>query len=196
MKYYPVLLDLKNRKCCVVGGGRVAERKVKTLLKANSLVSVISPVLNGSLKKLARAKDIVHKKTVYKRSLIKGSFLVIAATDQRAVNEQVSRDSQDLGILTNIVDVPSLSNFIVPSVIEKNGLIISISTSGQAPCLSKKIRKDLTEKFVPRYAGLLKPLSRVRCSLKSGSLDEKKRKAALNKFINSGLGEKAGKLII
>ena len=190
MKYYPVLLDLKKKKCCVIGGGKVAERKVKTLLKADSLVSVISPALTEGLKKLARGKNIVHEKTVYKRSLIKGSFLVVAATDKQAVNEQVSRDAQDLGILTNIVDVPSLSNFIVPSIIERNGLIISISTSGKAPCLSKKIRKDLAEKFVPRYAVLLKSLTRVRCSLKSENLDEKKRKAVLNKFINSGLSEK------
>jgi siroheme synthase-like protein len=190
MKYYPVLLDLKNRKCCVIGGGKVAERKVKALLKADSLVFVISPILTKSLKRLARAKEIVHEKTVYKRSLIKGSFLVIAATDERAVNEKVSRDAQDLGILANIVDVPSLSNFIVPSVIERNGLIISISTSGKAPCLSKKIRLDLTEKLIPRYARMLKPLEEVRCSLKSARLDGKKRKAVLNKFINSGLSEK------
>jgi siroheme synthase-like protein len=196
MKYYPVLLDLKTRKCCVVGGGRVAERKVKTLLKANSSVLVISPVLTEGLKRLARAKYIVHEKTVYKRSLIKGSFLVIAATDDRIVNERVSRDAQNLGILTNIVDVPSLSNFIVPSVIERNGLILSISTSGKAPCLSKKIRKDLTKKFIPRYAELLKSLEGVRCSLKCGGLDEKKRKAILNKFINSGLSEKGSNIKI
>jgi siroheme synthase-like protein len=187
MKYYPVLLDLKNRKCCVVGGGKVAQRKVKALLKANSLVSVISPVLTESLKRLALAKKITYERTVYEKNLIKGSFLVIAATDNQSVNGQVSRDAQGLGILTNIVDVPSLSNFIVPSVIERNGLILSISTSGKAPCLSKKIRKDLTEKFIPRYASLLKSLGKVRCGLKSGSLDEKKRKSVLNKFINSGL---------
>jgi siroheme synthase-like protein len=89
--------------------------------------------------------------------------------------------------LVNIVDSPSQSNFIVPSVIERNGLIISISTSGKAPCLSKNIRKDLTRKFIPRYARMLKVLEAIRQELKDSCPNVSARKSILTKLLNSDI---------
>jgi precorrin-2 dehydrogenase/sirohydrochlorin ferrochelatase len=189
MEYYPVLLDLKNKKCCVVGGGKVAQRKVQNLLKAGACVWVISPVLTAGLKRLYRTKKIFYIKNSYQKRFIKDSFLVIAATDNTKVNQAVFRDACSGRILTNIVDSPSMSNFIVPSLIAKNGLIISISTSAKAPCLARKIRMDLTRQFLPRYAKFLKLLEGVREELKAVCPKGKTRKYIMTKLTNSNIIE-------
>jgi precorrin-2 dehydrogenase / sirohydrochlorin ferrochelatase len=136
------------------------------------------------LKTLLRQGKISHIASNYRRGLTKGAFLVIAATDDNKVNLAVSRDAQERGILTNIVDVPKISNFIVPSVIKKGGLIIAVSTSGMAPCLSKKIRIDLTKNFLPRYIKLLKVVDAVRKELKSSCPGVAARKGLLTKLVN------------
>jgi precorrin-2 dehydrogenase / sirohydrochlorin ferrochelatase len=187
MRYYPLFLDLKDKDCRVIGGGKVAERKVKVLLKCSARVSVHSPVLSAGLKKLGKEKKIIYRASGYTRGSLRGAFLVIAATDDRSINSRVSADCRKNGILVNVVDVPRESNFIVPSFIEKNGLVIAISTSGQAPCLAKKIRQDLTSKFIPRYSELLKELTGARKKLKATCPRFSERKSALNKLINSKL---------
>jgi len=169
----------------VVGAGSVAERKARSLIDAQAAVEVISPVLSCGLKVLLRKGKIRHIASDYRPALIKGAFLVIAATDHNRVNLAISRDAQKHGILTNIVDVPDISNFIVPSVIHKHGLIIAISTSGMAPCLSKKIRIELTKDFLPRYLKLLKIVDAARKELKSSCLKGTVRKELLTRLVNS-----------
>jgi len=185
MRYYPILLDLEDKKCCVVGGGKVAERKAQTLLKAGACVWVISPVLTKGLSGLCRKKKSRHIKSAYQKRFLKNSFLVICATNNSEINAQVLRDAREAGILTNVVDAPLKSNFIVPSVIERDGLIISISTSGKAPCLAKRMRIDLTKHFIPRYVRALKPLGGFRENLKSSCSKAAIRKAVLTKWVNS-----------
>jgi len=169
----------------VVGGGAVAGRKARSLAGANAAVDVISPVISAGMKALLRKGKIRHIASDYRKALIKGAFLVIAATDNNKVNLAVSRDAQRCGILTNIVDVPKISNFIVPSVIHKRGLTIAISTSGMAPCLSKKIRIELTKDFLPRYLKLLKIVDAARKELKSSCLKAAGRKELLTRLVNS-----------
>lgn len=177
--------DLKNKNCCVIGGGAVAQRKVGVLLKCLARVTVYSPRLTSGLEKLRRRKNISYRRSVPKKNFLRDVFLVVAATNNRQINSQISCECRKKGILVNVVDVPGESNFIVPSFIEKNGLIIAISTSGQAPSLAKKIRQDLTRNFLPGYARLLKELSGVRNKLKDSSLSFSKRKSVLKKIINS-----------
>lgn len=165
-KYYPVLLGLEGKKCVVVGGGEVAERKIHSLLKAGASVYVISPLLKKSLIKYTRDKRISYIKSDYQKKILKNTFLVIAATDDKALNSEVSRDAGSLGILVNVVDSPILSNFIVPAVLRNRDLIISISTSGKAPILSKKIKEDLRKLIGSRYAKPLNLLEDVRRELK------------------------------
>ena len=185
MRYYPLFADLKNKVCCVIGGGAVAERKVRVLLKCQARVTVYSPGLTAGLEKLRRQDKIAYRRSAPGKSFLKEAFLVVAATNNRRINSRISGDCRKKGILVNVVDVPEESNFIVPSFIEKKGLVIAISTSGQAPCLAKKIRQDLAKNFLPRYAGLLKELTGVRNKLKNSCLGVSKRKSVLNRFINS-----------
>jgi len=189
MRYYPALLDIKGKICCVIGAGTVAQRKVNSLLNAGANVCVISPTLTEGLKKLFKNKKISWIKSGYRKDFIKRAFLVVAATNDNKINRRVWRDAQKLKLLANIVDSLSQSNFIVPAVIEKDGLIISISTSGKAPCLAKKIRVDLAKQFLPRYAKSLKLLEEVRRELKSVCPKGAIRKSILTKLINSNIIE-------
>jgi precorrin-2 dehydrogenase / sirohydrochlorin ferrochelatase len=192
MRYYPLFLDLFEKICCVVGGGTVAERKVRVLLKCGAKVIVYSPKLTAGLQSLRKAGKIVWRRSALDKDFLKGVFLVVAATNNRLINSRVSSACRKKNVLVNVVDVPGESNFIVPSFVENKGLVIAVSTGGQAPCLAKKIRKDLTKDFLPRYSGILKELSSVRNKLKASSCGFSQRKLMLNKFINSKFFPQAG----
>lgn len=185
MEYYPLLLDLKGKKCVVIGGGSVAQRKVKSLLKAKARVWVISPVLTKGLEQLKRKKSIVYVQSRYQAKYLQDAFLVIAATCDEKINRRVACDAQAQGKLTNVVDTPRLSNFIVPSSIHKGGLIISISTNGKAPALSKRIRKDLNKLLIPRYAKFLKTLKAIRKDLQQRCAKPNLRRLLMHCLVNA-----------
>ena len=185
MRYYPLLLDLKGKKCVVAGGGRGAQRKVKSLLKAKARVWVISPDLTNGLGKLKRKKSILHIKSHYQAKYLNDAILVIAATSDEKINQAVACDAQAQGKLTNVVDAPRLSNFIVPSSIHKGDLIISISTNGKAPALSKRIRKDLNKLLIPRYAKFLKRLKAIRNDLQQRCAKPNLRRMLMHCLVNA-----------
>lgn len=185
MEYYPILLDLKGKKCVVMGGGRVAQRKIKSLLKAKARVWVISPDLTKGLKQLKRKKSIVYVQSRYQAKYLQGAFLVIAATCDEKINRRVASDAQAQGKLTNVVDAPRLSNFIVPSSIHKGGLVISISTNGKAPALSKRIRKDLNKLLIPCYAKFLKTLKAIRRDLRQRCVKPNLRRLLMHCLVNA-----------
>ena len=189
MKYYPLLLDLKGKKCVVAGGGSVAQRKVNSLLKAKARVWVISPDLTKGLEQLKRKKSIVYVKSHYQEKYLQGAFLVIAATSDEKINRRVAYDAQANGMLTNVVDAPRLSNFIVPSSITRGDLIISISTSGKAPGLSRGLRIELCKSIVPRYAKLLRLLEDIRGRLKSKYPSQALRAKLFKRLVNIQIPE-------
>lgn len=191
MEYYPLLLDLKGKKCVVVGGGSVAQRKVKSLLKAKAHVWVISPDLTKGLEQLKRKRTIVYVQSHYQEKYLQGAFLVIAATSDEKINRRVACDAQAQGKLTNVVDAPRLSNFIVPSSITQGDLIISISTSGKAPGLSKGLRIELCKSIVPRYAKLLRLLEDIRGRLKTKYPSQGLRAKLFNRLVNVQIPESA-----
>ena len=158
MKYYPVYVNIQNRKAVVIGGGRIAERKVQSLLRAGASVTVVSPELTPKLTKLKELCRICHIKACYRKKYISGAFIVIAATDSPLVNTKVSGDAENL---VNIVDVPSLCNFIAPSVVQRGPLTISISTSGASPAFAKTLRSEIEGLYGPeigKYLSLMKAI--------------------------------------
>ncbi|HAH20523.1 MAG: hypothetical protein A2Y00_05020 [Omnitrophica WOR_2 bacterium GWF2_43_52] len=185
MRYYPILLDLKGKECVVVGGGSVAQRKVYALLKAGARVKVISPKLTKGLRELKKKKKIACLSSTYTKGSLQDAFLVIAATNSQVTNKQVALDAASRGSLINVVDASVLSNFIVPSVIAKKDLIISISTSGKAPCLSKRIRKDLEKLLVPEYAIFLSRLKEIRGNIKLRCLNAKQKAQVLHSLVEA-----------
>jgi precorrin-2 dehydrogenase/sirohydrochlorin ferrochelatase len=138
--YYPAFINLKNKRCLVIGGGKVAERKVMSLIKTGANVTVISPELTSRLQKQKDKNIIRHIKRKYRKGDATGFFLIIAATDDEAVNKQVSEDA---ACLINVVDRPDMANFIVPSLVQRGPLTIAVSTSGASPAMAKALRKEL-----------------------------------------------------
>jgi precorrin-2 dehydrogenase/sirohydrochlorin ferrochelatase len=187
MRYYPAFLDLHGRLCCVVGGGTIACRKARSLLEAGARVEVISPDLSKALAALAVKRLLSYRKDIYRKKYIRNAFLVIAATSDAAVNRRVSEDAAGLRLLANIVDRPAQSNFIVPAVLSKNGLILGISTSGKAPALSKRIKQDLRKTVLGKYIRALGKLSRERERLKKCHAGFGARKKILTRMADKAL---------
>ncbi|GER93088.1 siroheme synthase [hot springs metagenome] len=156
--YYPAFINLIGKKCVVVGGGKIAERKVLSLLNAGANVTVISPDLSSALERYKNRGKIKHIKRGYKKGDIKNAFLVIAATSDEAINSMVSKDAP---FLVNVVDRPELANFIVPSVVNRGPMTIAVSTSGASPAMAKAVRKELEvfyNKDFGQYMSFLKQL--------------------------------------
>ena len=185
--YYPVYLNLKGKRCLVVGGGSVALRKVSGLLKAQAKVKVVSPDAAVRLKKLAKAGRIELALRHYRSGELKKSMLVIGATDDERVNRRIFNDAQNKGILVNIVDNPKYCNFIVPSVLRRGDLCISISTGGVSPALAKNIRKELEKSYGRWFNGYLKVLSSWRKKVVKNIKDERLRRRLLIKLASPGL---------
>jgi len=189
MKYYPLFLDITNRHCVVIGGGKVAERKVLRLLNCGARVTVISPHLTVALEALYRAGKIEVLRQTYDPTLLKGAFLAIAATCDSEINEQIFRDSRHENVLVNIVDDPKRCDFILPSILERGNLSIAISTAGKSPTLARKIRQELAEKFGPEYATLLEILGNIRERYRELEPDEQKRRKTYGRLLDSDLLE-------
>jgi precorrin-2 dehydrogenase/sirohydrochlorin ferrochelatase len=162
VRYYPLFLDISRRRCVVVGGGNVAERKIERLLACGARVEVVGKVLTPVLAALTEKGRIVHHATDYEEPLIHGAFLVIGATDSNDVNGRISEDTQALGILVNIVDEPARCDFILPSIVERGDLAIAVSTGGKSPALAKKLRVELEAAYGPEYAILLEIMGKLR----------------------------------
>jgi precorrin-2 dehydrogenase/sirohydrochlorin ferrochelatase len=184
-----VYLNLEGRKCVVVGGGEVARRKVETLLAAGAKVCLISPEITPGIGELVKAGKVTHVSREYRTGDLEGAFLVIGATDIEDINREVAEDAEKTGILINIVDVPQLCNFIVPSKVERGDLVISISTGGKSPALAKKIRKQLEGLYGNEYAEYVELLGKCREQILQQIPDIKKRRRIFQALVDSDLIE-------
>ena len=189
MRYYPVNLDIKNRKCLVVGGGSVGTRKVITLLDCGAIVTVISPDAAEKLLELAGNGSIRWEKRSYLASDLDGMFLVIGATDDEELNRQISADAEQLNMLCNIADRPEVCNFILPAIVNRGDLVISISTSGKSPAFAKKLRKQLEKQFGVEYAEFLRLMGAIREKLLSEKHEPEAHKHLFEQLIKSDLVE-------
>lgn len=177
MNYYPAFLNLASKKIIVIGGGTVAERKVLQLMKADAdTITVISPSITKRLLKEKEKKRIIHLCRPYRKKDLTGAFLVIAATDEPALNTQIT---QDAPCLINVVDVPALCNFIVPSTIKKGPLHIAISTSGVSPAFARTLRRDLERLYGADVSAYLTFLKTIRTKVLNEIADRRKRERFL-----------------
>ncbi len=165
-RYYPMFIDVRGRKCVVVGGGVVAFRKVNMLRDFDGAVEVVSPEACESLESLAAQGCITLKKKPYASGDLDGASVVIAATDDEETNKRVALDAERLGLPVNVVDVPRLSGFVVPSYVRRGNLTLAISTGGRSPALARKIRTRLEDEFTEEYGALADIAGEVRTQLK------------------------------
>jgi len=189
MRYYPIHLDIQNRNCLVVGGGQVGTRKVNTLLNCGAKVTVVSPEISERLQNLAETTPLTLKSRPYRSADLEGVFLVIGATDDETLNQQISSDAEGRNTLCNIADRPAVCNFILPSIVQRDDLVITVSTSGRSPALAKKLRKTLECQFGPEYGDFLQLLGAIRKKLLSQAHEPEVHKPLFEQLINSNLIE-------
>jgi precorrin-2 dehydrogenase/sirohydrochlorin ferrochelatase len=188
MRDYPIFLDLRGRRCAVVGGGPVAERKVKALLRAGSSVHVISPAVTPRLALLAARKKILLTPRTYRAGDLEGPAsaradgphpvrptLVFAATNSPETQIAVREDAEALGALVNVADGAKESDFIVPASFAQGDLLVAISTSGASPALARQLRRQLQLTLGRQYRGYLRFLREARKHVMDTVPDEAQR---------------------
>lgn len=182
--FYPMFVDLEGRRCLVVGGGPVATEKVEKLLDHGAAVRLVTPEMTPDLEAIAAAGRLheLHRRT-YRPEDLEGCFLVIAATNLDAINRMVWQDAEALNMLCNVVDVPPLCNFIVPSIVRRGELALAISTGGASPVVAKHIRRELEATYGPEWEALVELLRELRDELKDRYLDMPSRRDAVERLM-------------
>lgn len=181
-EFFPVFLNLRDKLCIVIGGGKVAERKVENLIKVNAKVKIISPDLTPTLKKLAEEGKIEWERRVYKKGDLDSAWLVIAATNDPNTQKEIYNEAEEKRIFCNIVDVPELCSFIVPSIIRRGFLTIAISTSGISPAVARRIRETLEEIIGEEYILYLELMKNLRKQVLDLNLSTQEKEEKLQKL--------------
>jgi precorrin-2 dehydrogenase/sirohydrochlorin ferrochelatase len=186
MRYYPIFLDLRGRRCVVVGGGRVGERKVQALLRAGASVHVISPTVTPRLALLAARKKIHLTPRAYRPADLEGParprirsprgvLLVFAATNSTETQKAVRKHAEEIGALVNAADDARESDFIVPASFAQGDLLVAISTSGASPALARRLRRQLQLTLGHEYRSYLQFLREARKQVIKTVSDEAQR---------------------
>lgn len=176
MQYFPVFFDLNGKRCLVVGGGDVAARKVSLLVRAGAEVQVVSPALCESLQARLAKGEIRHEARHFEPADLESCVLIVAATDDQAVNKQVSELAHARCIPVNVVDQPALCSFIVPSIIDRSPVQVAVSTGGASPVLARLLRARLETLIPAAYGRLAALMNEFRGKVKQHLGDEGKRR--------------------
>jgi precorrin-2 dehydrogenase/sirohydrochlorin ferrochelatase len=159
---FPMFVKLDGRCCVVVGGGKIATEKLAGLLDSGAELRVIAPQASEQIADLARRGRLAWTAAEFHPEHLDGAFLVVAATGNPSVNEQVFCAARDRGVLCNSVDDPERCDFFYPAVVRRGDLQIAISTAGKSPALAQRIRRELEEQFDSTYGSWLEWLGSVR----------------------------------
>ena len=178
-KFYPIHLNVTGKKCVIIGGGKVAYRKACSLKESGANVVVVSPEV---CPEMVNEEGLVLIKKEYEECFLDGALLVIAATDNEAINKNVTEDAEKRSIIVNVVDYPERCSFIVPSTISRGDLCISISTGGASPAVAKRIRGELEAVFGKEYEEYLDLLTEMRSLAMSSIEDSVKRRKVLQRL--------------
>ncbi|MDP9284560.1 MAG: bifunctional precorrin-2 dehydrogenase/sirohydrochlorin ferrochelatase [Actinomycetota bacterium] len=157
-RYYMACLDLRGRDCLVVGGGRVALEKVHGLLDCDARVTVVAPKIEEELRRL----PVRALRRPFEPLDVAGRFLVIAATNDRAVNAAVSSAAGAHATPCNVADDPELCSFILPAIVRRDPIVVGVSTGGASPALAQRIRSDIADLVGPSHAELARRLAALR----------------------------------
>jgi siroheme synthase-like protein len=167
MGFYPLFADVSGRSCVVIGGGAIAEGKVRGLLAAGAHVIVISPTLTEPLAVAARDGRITHRSRVYTDGDLDGATLAFAATGDAVINAAAAAEGRRLGVWVNAVDDPAHCDFIVPAVLRRGALAVAVSTGGASPALAAVVREELEHHLGGDYAALVDVAAEVRRTLRT-----------------------------
>lgn len=185
MHYYPVFLNLHQRRVVVLGGGKLAREKVEGLLQAGAVVTVIAPQLVAPLQELANAGQIEHTPREYRAGDLERAFLVISAGLDPDTNARIFAEADARHIPLNVVDDPGHCSFIAPSILRRGALTIAISTSGQAPAVAVRLRQQFERQIGDEYARFLDLTGALRAPLAARYPDFETRKRVWYELVDS-----------
>ncbi|BAV33570.1 sirohydrochlorin ferrochelatase [Sulfuricaulis limicola] len=189
MDFLPIFLNLRQRPCAVIGGGEVASRKISLLLDAGAQVTVYAPELADTIRRWASDGKIRHVAREFRPEMLEGCVLVIAATDDRAVNQQVSETARARGIPVNVVDQPDLCTFIMPSIVDRSPVIVAVSTGGRSPVLARLIRARLETLIPAGYGRLARLVASFRDKVKKRFAHSSRRRQFWEEVLQSRVAE-------
>ena len=188
MDRFPVFLDLHGRNCLVVGGGKIAERKVDSLLRAGAFITLVAPQLTPEMLNTINGQTVTHHARPFTDSDIDGHFLVIAATNVAKVNAHIAALANARHIPVNVVDDHSLCSFIVPSVVDRSPVIVAVSTGGASPVLARQLRMRL-ESMISSQCGELAGITEEYRDIVKKRLPETQRKNFWEYALNGTFAE-------
>ena len=165
MRYFPAFLDLDGRDALVIGGGESAARKIRLLRKAGARVTVVAPAANDEIRDLHRDDAVVWRRRRFATDDIGGQAVVYSATGDDAVDQAVSTAAQAAGLPVNVVDRPDLSTFIMPAIVDRDPIVIGISSAGTAPVLARRIRERIEALLPARLGALARFAERFRAAV-------------------------------
>jgi precorrin-2 dehydrogenase/sirohydrochlorin ferrochelatase len=176
---FPMFVKLAGKRCLVVGAGNVGEPKIGALIDTGARVTVIALHANDAVNAWAAAGEITLERRAFAAEDLDGAFLAVVATASRALNGSIYREAQRRGVLCNVVDDPEYCDFYYPAVVQRGDLQIAISTNGQSPSLSQKLRQQLERQFGPGYAEWVAELGETRKLVLGSDLDPKRKRELL-----------------
>lgn len=186
-KYYPIMLDVRGRPALVVGGSRVAAEKAAALAASGAMVTVMNPDFSEELLLMEQRREVTLLRKAYEAGDLAGAFVVVAATSDPLLIEDIWNETQQRGQLVNIVDVPARCSFILPSILRREQLTIAVSTDGASPGLAKRIRQRLELLFPPAYGAYLRLAAIARGHLRAQGISYERRDEFFGDFDNSDI---------
>ncbi len=189
MEALPIFINIRARPCVVIGGGDVATRKVNMLLKADAAICVVAPELSPELSELVAQGKISYRAERFAPPQLEGACLVIAATNDEAVNAQVSAAAQSRNIPVNVVDAPSLCTFTMPSIVDRSPVVIAISSAGAAPVLARLIRARIETLIPASYGRLASLAAEFRDAVKAKFSTSQQRRFFWEKVLQGSVAE-------
>lgn len=176
---FPIFMKLEYKRCLVVGAGKVGEPKITSLLDTGARIHVVALEASDMVRKWAEQGKITLELRGFISGDLDGTFLAVVATASRELNASIYNEAQRRGVLCNVVDDPAYCDFYYPAVVRRGDLQIAISTNGQSPSLSQKIRQQLERQFGPGYARWVAQLGETRKLVLASDLDPPKKRELL-----------------
>lgn len=187
MMLYPVNLQIAGKSCLVVGGGNVSLRKIRSLLACGGRVTVISPEVVSGIHQLAEEGAVTLLQRGYQAGDLADAFLVFAVTDNPRVQELVAAEAEERGVLLNSADNPGRCDFQVPAKVRRGDLLLTVSTGGASPALSKLIREQLEDQFDDEYGTVVSLFAGIREIVVDGSGNAAANRDLFQRLLNAGL---------
>lgn len=182
MSFYPVALEVRGRRCVVIGGGSVGERKARALVEAGAKVCVVAPTITESLQELVRAGHVEHLPAAFAPEHLDGAFLAIAATNDTRVNDTAAAAARTRGALVNRVDDAECGDFVTMATVRRGDLLLALTTGGAGPALTARLRGELEARFGSEWGDYVALLGEMREQVKRQYPEEKERARVLRRL--------------